>query len=149
MLVYKFETLTMQTANPINIRLIDHVVIRVNNLEKMVAFYSEVLGCRLERGPGNNGLAQLRAGQSLIDLVDAAGPLGRESGETVDQRAPNMDHFCVQLEPWDIDLICQHLDHHGVEYGAVEPRYGANGVGPSVYLKDPEGNTVELKGQTV
>ena len=79
--------------HPINIRLIDHVVVRANNLEQMIDFYREVLGCRLERGPGEIGLAQLRAGDSLIDLVDVSGPLGRQGGASPDPDAPNMDHF--------------------------------------------------------
>jgi len=136
----------MKQPNPINIRLIDHVVLRVDNLEKMAAFYGGVLGCRLERGPGTIGLAQFRAGQSLIDLVDANGPLGRQGGDTPDHDAPNMDHFCLQIEPWNADEIIRHLDQHGVETSPVESRYGARGQGPSIYIKDPEGNTVELKG---
>ncbi len=137
----------MNPANPINIRLIDHVVVRANDLEKMVTFYSEVLGCRLERGPGEIRLAQLRAGQSLIDLVEASGPLGRKGGGPPDQQAPNMDHFCLQIEPWNAELIIQHLEKHEVAFSPVESRYGARGQGPSIYLQDPEGNTVELKGQ--
>jgi catechol 2,3-dioxygenase-like lactoylglutathione lyase family enzyme len=74
----------MKQANPINITHIDHVVIRANNLENMIAFYRDVLGCKLERGPGDGGLAQLRAGLSLIDLVDAQGPIGRHSGNVED-----------------------------------------------------------------
>jgi len=136
----------MNPANPINISLIDHVVLRVTDLETMVAFYSEVLGCRLERGPGKLLLAQLRAGQSLIDLVDANGPLGRQSGRSPDHSAPNMDHFCLLVEPWDSELIRQHLHNHRVEMSEVESRYGATGQGPSIYIKDPEGNMVELKG---
>ena len=72
-------------ANPINITRIDHVVIRVRNLDAMIDFYCDVLGCRLERGPGEAGLAQLRAGESLIDLVDAAGSLGRQAGGKIRQ----------------------------------------------------------------
>ncbi len=135
-----------QQANPINITHIDHVVIRVNDLENMIAFYRDVLGCKLERGPGEGGLAQLRAGLSLIDLVYANGPLGRQAGDRPDHAAPNMDHVCFQLQPWDADTIKGHLEQHGIEVGSVAPRYGAAGVGPSMYLRDPEGNTVELKG---
>lgn len=136
-----------RTANPINIRAIDHVVVRVGELEPMIAFYADVLGCKLERGPGDLGLAQLRAGTSLIDLVDAAGELGRKAGAAPDHRAPNMDHFCVQVQPWDVDAIRAHLDAHAVAYGEVAERYGAEGSGESIYLQDPEGNTVELKGK--
>ena len=136
----------MKQANPINITHIDHVVIRVNDLEKMIGFYRDVLSCRLERGPGEGGLAQLRAGLSLIDLVDAKGTLGRQGGDQPDHTAPNLDHVCFQLQPWDADAIKGHLERCGVEADKVAQRYGASGVGPSMYLRDPEGNTVELTG---
>lgn len=136
----------MKKANPINIQLIDHVVLRVNDLEKMVTFYSEVLGCRLERGPGQIGLAQLRAGHSLIDLVDEKGRLGHQADGAHDQKAVNMDHFCLRVEPWNPGAIREHLSVHGIEGGEIVSRYGASGSGPSIYIKDPEGNTVELKG---
>ena len=136
----------MSEQHVINIRLIDHVVIRVNNLEQMVDFYCDVLGCRVERGPGEMRLAQLRAGNSLIDLLDVAGPLAREGGRARSSDDRNMDHFCVQVEPWDADAIRIHLEKHGVEVGDVVTRYGALGTGPSLYINDPEGNTVELKG---
>jgi catechol 2,3-dioxygenase-like lactoylglutathione lyase family enzyme len=132
--------------HPINIRLIDHVVVRAENLKRMVDFYCDVLGCRVERGPGELKLVQLRAGNSLIDLVDVSGPLGRDGGGAPDHGAHNMDHFCVQVEPWDGDDIRRHLKEHGVEAGEPVTRYGALGYGPSLYIKDPEGNTVELKG---
>lgn len=136
----------MVPSNPVNVALIDHVVIRVRDLDRMVAFYEDVLGCRLERGPGDEGLAQLRAGQSLMDLVDADGPIGRAAGAPPDGRAPNMEHVCLQVSPWDEAAILAHLDANGVERGDVDERYGAEGMGPSVYIKDPEGNTIELKG---
>ena len=133
-------------ANPINIARIDHVVIRVNDLEKMLDFYGNVLGCRLERGPGEARLAQLRAGDALIDLVDAQGSLGREGGRVPDHDAPNVDHICLFVDPWDPDAVLDQLRRHGVDCGEIAPRYGATGMGPSLYLHDPEGNTIELKG---
>jgi catechol 2,3-dioxygenase-like lactoylglutathione lyase family enzyme len=57
-----------------------------------------------------------------------------------------MDHFCLRVDPWDADAIRAHLLAHGVEPGPVAQRFGAEGQGPSLYLQDPEGNTVELKG---
>jgi len=138
----------MQNPNPINIRAIDHVVLRVTELESMVRFYTDVLGCRLERGPGDLGLAQMRAGASLIDLIDSSGPLGKQAGAPPDHGAPNMDHFCLQVEPWDNDAIRGHLEACGIELSGTASRYGALGQGPSIYLKDPEGNTVELKGRS-
>ena len=132
--------------NPINIRRIDHVVLRVGDLAGMIGFYCDVLGCRLERGPLENGLAQLRAGDSLIDLVDTDGPLGRAGGRAPDHDAPNVDHVCLFVEPWDAEQSAAHLRDHGVEPGDVASRYGATGHGPSIYFSDPEGNTIELKG---
>ena len=138
----------MTTASPINIARIDHVVLRVQDLERMIGFYSAVLGCQLERGPGEERLAQLRAGDSLIDLVDVDGPLGRLAGNAPDSAAPNVDHICLLVEPWDEAAILAQLRAHGVEPGQVESRYGATGHGPSVYFRDPEGNAIELKGQS-
>ncbi len=136
----------MKLPHPINIVQIDHVVIRVKNLEQMIDFYTAVIGCRLEKGPGEMRLAQLRAGNSLIDLVDAKGPLGKPGGGLPDHTAPNMDHVCLQITPWDVDAINRHLKEHGVETGEVVTRYGAQGNGPSMYFNDPEGNSIELKG---
>ena len=138
----------MKTDNPITVRQIDHVVIRVVDLDNMVAWYRDVLGCELERGPGDYRLAQLRAGGSLIDLVDANGPFGKKGGALPDKNAPNMDHVCFQVDPWDPTTIQAQLRRHDVEFGEFGNRYGATGMGPSIYLKDPEGNNIELKGIT-
>ncbi|MDA0788779.1 MAG: VOC family protein [Proteobacteria bacterium] len=136
----------MERANPVNVTHIDHVVLRVEQVDLMIRFYVDVLGFRLERGPGDIGLAQLRAGSSLLDLVDVNGPLGKQGGNPPDHGAPNMDHVCFQVRPWDSDAILGHLRSHQVERGRIEHRYGAAGMGPSIYLKDPEGNQLELKG---
>lgn len=139
-------TPAMQPANPINVTRIDHVVLRVVDLDGMIAWYRDVLGCRLERGPGNIGLAQLRAGDSLIDLVDVDSRLGKLGGRHPDHGAPNVDHVCLLVVPWQEDLIVRHLESHGVKVAEVASRYGATGMGPSIYIRDPEGNTIELKG---
>jgi len=136
----------MNNARPINIRQIDHVVIRVVDLDDMIAWYKNVLGCELERGPGNYRIAQLRAGGSLIDLVDANGPFGKKAGALPDHSAPTVDHVCLQVSPWNTENIESQLRKYGVQFGEVGDRYGATGMGPSIYLKDPEGNTIELKG---
>ena len=135
----------MADSPPFEVQKIDHVVLRVRDLDKMIAFYQDVLGCALERGPGELRLAQLRAGASLIDLVDIAGSLGG-SGKAPAGDAPNMDHVCLFIEPWDAAAIKAHLARHEVEAGEVADRYGASGQGPSIYISDPEGNVVELKG---
>lgn len=134
------------SEHPVSIRVIDHVVIRAREPAALIAFYRDVLGCALEKEQGDIGLYQLRAGASLIDVVDAAGPLGRNHPEPPAPAGPNMDHFCLQVDPWDADALTAHLHRHGVAAGEVVRRYGALGYGPSIYLEDPEGNTVELKG---
>ncbi len=137
----------MTEANPIKVTRVDHVVLRVMQLDKMIEFYCNVLGCRLERSLDDIGLAQLRAGDSLIDLLDATSEFGKSTGEAPDHSAHNVDHICLLIEPWNEDLIVDHLAQLGVNHDEISSRYGATGYGPSIYLKDPEGNTVELKGQ--
>jgi len=117
----------------IPIRDIDHVVIRCGDIDRMLAFYRDVLGCPLEKA--QPGLLQLRAGRSLVDLVPGGIPGGR-----------NMDHLCLRVEPFDAGAIAKHLEAHGVTPGEVVPRSGADGEGPSMYIEDPEGNRLELKG---
>lgn len=130
----------------IHIREIDHIVLRVVDLDAMLAFYCEVLGCTLERRQDEIGLIQLRAGRSLIDLVTLDGKLGLEGGAAPGREGRNVDHFCFRVEPFDAAGIHAHLTKHGVAVGPVESRYGAEGEGPSMYVDDPEGNTIELKG---
>lgn len=129
----------------IQIREIDHVVIRAADPAALTRFYCDVLGCRVEREQRELGLVQLRAGRSLIDLVTIGGPLDRESGaREADGR--NMDHLCLRVEPFDGDALKAHLASCGAQPGDIVERYGAEGFGPSLYLFDPEGNMVELKG---
>lgn len=130
----------------IALREIDHLVLRVVDLDAMIAFYTGVLGCTLERRQDAIGLVQLRAGRSLVDLVPVAGALGRVGGAPPGPQGRNLDHFCFRVEPFDEAAIRSHLQAAGIEAGATVPRYGAEGEGPSIYLVDPEGNTVELKG---
>jgi catechol 2,3-dioxygenase-like lactoylglutathione lyase family enzyme len=130
----------------IQIREIDHIVLRVVDLQKMMAFYCDVLGCSVERRQDEIGLVQLRAGRSLVDLVPVDGKLGKMGGAAPQAEGRNLDHFCFRVEPFDEQQIRSQLDAAGVAAGRVESRYGAEGEGPSIYLTDPEGNTVELKG---
>ena len=130
----------------IQIRDIDHIVLRVVDLQRMLSFYTDVLGCSIERRQDEIGLVQLRAGRALVDLVPVDGKLGRAGGAAPGAEARNVDHFCFRVEPFDAEAIRQHLAAAGVHAGEVESRYGAEGEGPSICLSDPEGNTVELKG---
>lgn len=115
---------------------IDHVVLRVRDLAAMVRFYEQALGFHEERRLQKLGLVQMRAGASLLDLI---------AGERADG-APNMDHLCFRIEPFDRDAIVTQLARFGISAGETVERYGAEGNGPSVYFHDPEGNQIELKG---
>ena len=130
----------------IRIRELDHLVLRVIDLDRMLRFYCDALGCTVERRQDSIGLVQLRAGRSLLDLVPVAGKLGRAGGAPPGADGRNLDHFCFRVEPFDEPAIRSHLQAHGVALGPVASRYGAEGEGPSIYVTDPEGNVVELKG---
>jgi glyoxylase I family protein len=129
----------------INIRDIDHVVLRVVDLERAAAFYIDVLGARWEKRRDDIGLHQLRVGNALIDLVPVDGKLGRIGGAAAGPEGRNVDHICFRVLPWDGEAVIAHLESHGIA-GEIVSRYGADGQGPSVYLSDPEGNNLELKG---
>jgi glyoxylase I family protein len=126
----------------IRIAGLDHVVLRVGDLDRAIEFYETVLNCRVERRLEQPKLVQLRAGASLIDLVPAAG----SPGAAEEAAGRNMDHFAVRVDGFDATALAAHLRHHGIEVGEVRERYGAEGYGPSLYISDPDGNTVELKG---
>ena len=130
----------------IHIREIDHLVLRVIDLDRMVDFYCNVLGCTIERRLDDIGLVQLRAGRSIVDLVPVDSKLGKAGGAAPGREGRNLDHFCFRVEPFDEEGIRRTLKQHGVEAGETGSRYGAEGEGPSMYLTDPEGNVVELKG---
>lgn len=130
----------------INPVAIDHIVLRTNRYAELIDFYCKVLGCSLERTTGDEfGLTQLRAGNSLIDIVDVDGELGKLGGGAPGETGNNVDHFCLQIEPFEEAELQAYLRSCGVEVGDFEDRYGAQGMGRSIYLKDLAGNTVELR----
>ena len=126
---------------------LDHVVLRVADTERSLAFYCDLLGCSLERRLDELGLIQLRAGHSLIDIVPLDGELGRKGGVGPATEGRNLDHFCLRIDPFDAVALRARLDAAKVSYSDIARRYGADGFGPSLYLEDPDGNVVELKGQ--
>ena len=113
---------------------IDHVVLRVGDIDRMRKFYCDVLGAQHVAWRPELGMSHLRIGSAMIDLVK-----GERSGT-------NMDHFCLRVEPFDPLAIIARLIKHGVVPGETKNRYGADGYGQSIYVSDPEGNVVELKG---
>lgn len=130
----------------INIREIDHVVLRVRDIDVMRRFYCDVLGAEHVAWRPEFGMSHLRAGSSMIDLITVDGPLGKRGGAAPAREGRNMDHLCLRVDPFDREAIVAHLKRHGVAIGDIKPRFGAEGSGVSIYLTDPEGNTIELKG---
>jgi glyoxylase I family protein len=130
----------------IRISAIDHVVLRVKDIERMRRFYCDVLGAEHVAYRKELGMSHLRVGTSMIDLVEVDGKLGKPGGAAPGSGGRNMDHLCLRVEPFDQGAIVAHLKKHNVEVGDIKNRYGAEGNGVSIYLTDPEGNAVELKG---
>jgi glyoxylase I family protein len=124
-------------SRPFRVAELDHVVLRCTNQQRALAFYTGILGLTEERRIEKIGLIQLRAGHSIIDLVPA---------ESLSDVGRNVDHFCLGVESADFDHLLNYLRERGVEMvGEPGTRYGARGMGLSVYVRDPEGNVVELK----
>jgi glyoxylase I family protein len=132
---------------PFTVKQIDHVVLRVRDPRTSIAFYRDVLGCSVVRERPDLGLIHIRAGASMIDLVDVEGELGRRGGAAPGQEARNVDHVCLRVEPFDETSLRQHLMARGVTpIGPASRNFGAEGDGLSLYVRDPDGNVVELKG---
>lgn len=132
---------------PFAVQHIDHLVLRVQDLERSITFYRQALGCEVVRRRDDLGLVHLRAGSSMIDLVAITGPLGRQGGAAAGAQGRNLDHLCLRVQPFDEDALRKHLLPFGLAPGQrAELRFGAEGEGPSLYFSDPDGNVVELKG---
>ncbi|MEM1156549.1 MAG: VOC family protein [Pseudomonadota bacterium] len=129
----------------INLVGIDHIVLRADDYQGLIDFYCRVLGAQVERALEDLGLTQLRAGNALIDIVDVHGELGRSGGPAPSTQGNNLDHFCLQIEPFDEAALQGYLREHGIETGEFAERYGAQGMGRSLYIHDTEGNVVELR----
>lgn len=130
----------------IKIRGIDHVVLRVKDIEAMRRFYCDLLGATHVAYRPEFGMSHLRVGSAMIDLIEVDGALGKAGGAAPGTEGRNMDHLCLRVEPFDQEAIVAHLKKHRVAVGKITSRFGAEGNGVSIYLTDPEGNTVELKG---
>lgn len=132
--------------NPITVSGFDHIVLRIRDKAAMLAFYCDVLGLSIDRDRPELGLTHVRAGPQMIDLVTINGRLGRLGGAAPGLEARNLDHFALQVRPFDEAAIRDHLTTHCVQVVEEGERYGADGDGFSLYVRDPEGNVVELKG---
>ncbi|WP_339433219.1 MULTISPECIES: VOC family protein [unclassified Pseudomonas] len=131
---------------PFVIQHIDHIVLRVANLQRSIEFYGQVFGAEVVKRNEPLGLVHLRAGTSMIDLVDLQGELGRKGGGAAGAERRNVDHFCLRIEPFNEDALTAHLQSFGLTVGKAANRFGAEGYGLSLYCFDPDGNQVELKG---
>jgi catechol 2,3-dioxygenase-like lactoylglutathione lyase family enzyme len=126
----------------IQIRKIDHLVLRVRDIDAMRKFYCDVLGAEHIGYRPKFAMSHLRVGECMLDLVEA----DKRGAPAPGAGGLNLDHFCFRVEPFDQEAIVAHLKRHNVALGSIRERYGAEGNGVSIYLTDPEGNTVELKG---
>ena len=125
---------------------IDHIVLRTNRYEDLIDFYVDVLGCNIERKTAQEfGLTQLRAGNALIDIVDVTGKLGKKGGPAPTETGNNVDHFCIQIGPIKENELIDYLKSRGVECKEFKDRYGATGMGRSIYIEDLAGNNIELR----
>lgn len=132
---------------PFAVERIDHVVLRVADLETSERFYSSVLGCEAVKRRNDLGLVHLRVGASMIDLISVNGKLGTEGGAGAGPHARNMDHLCLRIEPFNEQELIGHLRNFGLApRGPASLNFGAEGEGLSLYFQDPDGNTIEFKG---
>jgi len=129
---------------PFALQGLDHVVLLVGDMERARRFYCDVVGCSVDRELPQYGMLQLRAGASLIDLVDISDEAGAWGRPPV-AGGRNMDHLCLATAGFDADALRKHLAEHGVEIVEEGVRYGATGDGYSIYFNDPFGNQIELK----
>ena len=116
----------------------------VSDMGLAKAFYCNVVGCSLDRDLPEYGMAQLRAGASLIDLVDIAGNEGVWARPAI-EGGRNVDHVCLAPAGFEPDVLREHLAANGVQIEEEGVRYGATGDGYSIYFNDPFGNQIELK----
>ena len=135
----------MAAPPPFALHGLDHVVLLVDDMAAAQRFYTEVVGCTVDRALPRYGMLQLRAGAALIDLVETSGPEGAWAKPEV-AGGRNMDHVALATGPWEPEALRAHLAAHGVEIVEEGVRYGASGEGYSIYVRDPAGNVVELKG---
>ena len=132
------------TRLPFELEGLDHVVLLVRDMAEAQRFYEQVLGCTVDRALPQYGMLQLRAGASLIDLVDIGASAGEWARPEV-EGGRNMAHVCISTGPCDEQAMRAHLSRHGIAIVEEGIRYGAGGDGMSFYICDPSGNQIELK----
>lgn len=124
------------SADELRVVGLDHVVLNVADVERSLAFYRDELGLAPERVDewrrGDAPFPSVRVDEhTIIDLLAAP-----RTGE-------NADHVCLVVDPVDLDAVKASGRFEVVDGPAV--RFGARGNGTSLYVRDPDGNTVELR----
>ena len=122
---------------------IDHVVLLVGDMERATSFYTDVIGCAVDSDMPQYGMRQLRAGAALIDLVDISGEPGSWAKPEV-AGGRNVDHVALAIGPCDREAVRAHLAAHNIEIIEEGDRVGALGDTLSFYIRDPDGNQIEL-----
>lgn len=133
-------------AAMVKIRAIDHLVLRAIETERMLDFYHPVLGCEAIRADADQCLTEFGAGDGLIGLVPASARPVSGEGDAGAAARTRLEHFCLTLANWNETGLRQCLHALGVDTRDVGVRPGTREAVPSLYLNDPDGNTVELKG---
>ena len=133
--------------NPVPFSLvgIDHVVFLVDDMARAMAFYCDMLGAVPGYSYPALGMEQLWCGSALIVLWDVTHP-GAARAVPAIKGGRNVDHLCIATSPFDPGALRAHLKAHGVAIEREATHGGARGMGFSVYIRDPFGNKLELKG---
>lgn len=134
------RTRKIATRVPFMLERIDHVLLIVKGLERALVFYRDVLGCRIVDSLPEYGMVELRAGGSMIDLVDIGAREGAWARPDV-AGGRNVDHLCLAISGASEPTLRAHLAAHAVEIVEEDARED----GLSLYVRDPSGNTIELK----
>lgn len=135
----------MQAQLPFSLVGIDHIVLLVDDMNKALTFYYDVLGCRHGYSYPALGMEQLWCGSALIVLWDTTHP-GAKTAVPPVSGGRNVDHICIATGPFDHDALRVHLELHGVTIDREAFHGGARGMGHSFYIYDPFGNKLEIKG---
>jgi catechol 2,3-dioxygenase-like lactoylglutathione lyase family enzyme len=135
----------IRSRPPFVLEGIDHILLLVNGMRPAVRFYRDVLGCKVEGALPQYGMLQLRAGSALIDLVDISAEQAAWAVPPV-AGGRNLDHLCLALGPYDEAKLRRHLAQHRVQIIEEGVHGGSRGESLSLYVRDPSGNVIELKG---
>ena len=128
----------MADAGPVNAVGFDHLVLRTDDVERSLRFYCDDLGLQPER------VEEWRRGEVLFPSVriDAATLIDVLKGE---RSGTNVDHFCLVIEPTNLAALAASGRFDVVGEGPADGLFGAQGFATSLYVRDPDGNVVELR----